>query len=175
MVLAVAFGYFSPAHGVAMKPLGDAFIRLITMIITVLIFCTVVTGIAGMQDLKKVGRVGGRLCSTLKLFSTIALVVGLIVWQRSSSRQRIQCKCGLARCQGRCRLCRAGQGAERPRISHAHHPHHGDGCVREGRHSAGGIYLDSVWLWIVFGGPRAKPIIAILESLTHVVFRVVIF
>ncbi|MGA7219159.1 MAG: cation:dicarboxylase symporter family transporter [Candidatus Sulfotelmatobacter sp.] len=59
MALALVLGYFSPARAVAMKPLGDAFIRMITMIITVLIFCTVVTGIAGMQDLKKVGRVGG--------------------------------------------------------------------------------------------------------------------
>ena len=59
MAIAIALGYFSPANAIAMKPLGDAFIRLITMIITVLIFCTVVTGIAGMQDLKKVGRVGG--------------------------------------------------------------------------------------------------------------------
>jgi len=49
MAIAVALGYLSPGRAVAMKPLGDAFIRLITMIITVLIFCTV-TGIAGMQD-----------------------------------------------------------------------------------------------------------------------------
>ena len=53
MVLAVALEYFAPAHAIAMKPLGDAFIRLITMVITVLIFCTVVTGIAGMQELEK--------------------------------------------------------------------------------------------------------------------------
>ncbi|MCU1296616.1 MAG: C4-dicarboxylate transporter DctA, partial [Acidobacteriaceae bacterium] len=49
MVLAIALGHFSPAHAIAMKPLGDAFIRLITMVITLIIFCTVVTGIAGMQ------------------------------------------------------------------------------------------------------------------------------
>jgi aerobic C4-dicarboxylate transport protein len=48
IALAVALGYLSPARAVAMKPLGDAFIRLITMIITILIFCTVVTGIAGL-------------------------------------------------------------------------------------------------------------------------------
>ena len=55
MLIAVIFGYLSPERAIEMKPLGDAFIRLITMIITLLIFCTVVTGIAGMQDLKKVG------------------------------------------------------------------------------------------------------------------------
>src|SRR5258708_39546973 len=60
MAAAVVVGYFWPATGIAMKPLGDAFIRLITMIITLIIFCTVVSGIAGMQDMKKVGRVGGK-------------------------------------------------------------------------------------------------------------------
>src|SRR5271167_1380193 len=79
MVVAVALGYFSPARAVAMKPLGDAFIRIITMIITILIFCTVVTGIAGMQDLKKVGRVGGKALLYFEIVSTIALVIGLIV------------------------------------------------------------------------------------------------
>ena len=58
MVLAVAVGHFSPAWAVAMKPLGDAFIRLISMVITLIIFCTVVSGIAGMDDMRKVGRVG---------------------------------------------------------------------------------------------------------------------
>src|SRR5579863_3052289 len=79
MAVALVLGYFSPAHAVAMKPLGDAFIRLITMIITILIFCTVVTGIAGMQDLKKVGRVGGKALLYFEIVSTIALAIGLIV------------------------------------------------------------------------------------------------
>ncbi|MBZ5681762.1 MAG: dicarboxylate/amino acid:cation symporter [Acidobacteriia bacterium] len=79
IVAAVALGYFSPARAIAMKPLGDAFIRLITMIITIIIFCTVVTGIAGMQDLKKVGRVGGKALLYFEIVSTFALVVGLIV------------------------------------------------------------------------------------------------
>jgi len=62
-----------------MKPLGDAFIRLITMIITVIIFCTVVTGIAGMEDMKKVGRVGGKALLYFEAVSTLALFIGLIV------------------------------------------------------------------------------------------------
>src|SRR4051812_3306887 len=62
-----------------MKPLGDAFIRLITMIITLIIFCTVVSGIAGMQDLKKVGRVGGKALLYFEIASTLALVIGLVV------------------------------------------------------------------------------------------------
>jgi aerobic C4-dicarboxylate transport protein len=57
MLAAVVLGYFRPELAIRMKPLGDAFIRVISMIITLIIFCTVVTGIAGMQSLKKVGRV----------------------------------------------------------------------------------------------------------------------
>ena len=76
--LGVAMGRFSPAHAIAMKPLGDGFIKLITMVITVVIFCTVVTGIAGMQDMKKVGRVGGKALLYFEIVSTLALFVGLI-------------------------------------------------------------------------------------------------
>jgi aerobic C4-dicarboxylate transport protein len=76
---AILLGYFSPVRAVAMKPLGDGFIRLITMIITVIIFCTVVTGIAGMEDLKKVGRVGGKALLYFEVVSTLALLIGLVV------------------------------------------------------------------------------------------------
>jgi aerobic C4-dicarboxylate transport protein len=76
IALAVLLGYFSPARAIAMKPLGDGFIRLIAMIITLVIFCTVVTGIAGMQDLKKVGRVGGKALLYFEVVSTLGLLVG---------------------------------------------------------------------------------------------------
>src|SRR6202158_2428136 len=76
---AIALGYFRPATAIAMKPLGDAFIRLITMIITLIIFCTVVTGIAGMEDMKKVGRVGGKALLYFETVSTLALLIGLVV------------------------------------------------------------------------------------------------
>jgi aerobic C4-dicarboxylate transport protein len=79
VVLAIVLGYFSPVHAVAMKPLGDAFIRLITMVVTPIIFCTVVSGIAGMQDLKKVGRVGGKALIYFEIVSTLALFIGLVV------------------------------------------------------------------------------------------------
>jgi aerobic C4-dicarboxylate transport protein len=79
ILLAILLGHFSPARAVALKPLGDAFIRLITMIITLVIFCTVVTGIAGMEDMKKVGRVGGKALLYFETVSTVALLIGLIV------------------------------------------------------------------------------------------------
>ena len=77
--IAIILGYASPATAVAMKPLGDAFIRLITMIITLVIFCTLVTGIAGMDDMKKVGRVGGKALVYFEVVSSLALLVGLLV------------------------------------------------------------------------------------------------
>jgi aerobic C4-dicarboxylate transport protein len=76
---AIILGYVGPARGVAMKPLGDAFIRLITMIITLIVFCTVVSGIAGMRDMRKVGRVGGKALIYFEIVSTLALVIGMIV------------------------------------------------------------------------------------------------
>jgi aerobic C4-dicarboxylate transport protein len=79
VVIAVVLGYVNPSVAVSMKPLGDAFIHLITMIITLVIFCTLVTGIAGMDDMKKVGRVGGKALLYFELVSTLALVFGLVV------------------------------------------------------------------------------------------------
>jgi len=79
VAMAILLGYISPAKAVAMKPLGDAFIRLITMIITLVIFCTLVTGIAGMEDMKKVGRVGGKALLYFEVVSTLALLIGLAV------------------------------------------------------------------------------------------------
>ena len=75
----VLLGVFYPALGVDMKPLGDGFIKLIKMIIAPVIFCTVVAGIAGMQDMKKIGRVGGKALLYFEVVSTFALAIGLIV------------------------------------------------------------------------------------------------
>ena len=79
VALAIIYGYFRPASAVKMKPLGDGFIRLITMVITVIIFCTVVTGIAGMENLKKVGRIGGKALLYFEIVSTLALFTGMLV------------------------------------------------------------------------------------------------
>src|SRR2546423_893293 len=78
IAVAIVLGYFKPATAIAMKPLGDGFIRLITMIIALIIFCTVVTGIAGMEDMKKVGRVGGKALIYFEVVSTLALLIGLV-------------------------------------------------------------------------------------------------
>ncbi|NBB48844.1 C4-dicarboxylate transporter DctA [Rhizobium sp. CRIBSB] len=75
----ILLGHFYPEIGAQLKPLGDAFIKLVKMIIAPVIFLTVATGIAGMSDMKKVGRVAGKAMIYFLTFSTLALVVGLIV------------------------------------------------------------------------------------------------
>lgn len=77
--IGILLGYFYPEAGVAMKPLGDGFIKLIKMIIAPIIFCTVVTGIAGMRELDKVGRVGIKALLYFEVVSTLALIIGLVV------------------------------------------------------------------------------------------------
>ncbi len=79
IVAGILLGHFSPEIGVSMKPLGDGFIMLVKMIIAPVIFLTVSTGIAGMNDLKKVGRVAGKAFLYFIVFSTLALIVGLFV------------------------------------------------------------------------------------------------
>ncbi|WP_395827720.1 dicarboxylate/amino acid:cation symporter [Collimonas sp.] len=79
IVIGVLLGHFYPESGAAMKPLGDGFIKLIKMIIAPVIFCTVVIGIAGMGDMKKVGKTGGLALLYFEIMSTLALILGLVV------------------------------------------------------------------------------------------------
>jgi aerobic C4-dicarboxylate transport protein len=79
IVIGVLLGHFAPQTGEAMKPLGDGFIKLIKMIIAPIIFCTVVVGIAGMEDMKKVGKTGGLALLYFEVVSSVALVVGLVI------------------------------------------------------------------------------------------------
>ncbi|WP_342236862.1 dicarboxylate/amino acid:cation symporter [Inquilinus sp. OTU3971] len=79
VAIGILLGHFYPDLGASLKPLGDAFIKLVKMIIAPVIFLTVVTGIAGMHDLEKVGRVGAKAMIYFLVFSTLALVVGLVI------------------------------------------------------------------------------------------------
>ena len=79
IAIGVAIGHFYPSLAVQLKPLGDAFIKLIKMMIAPVIFCTIVTGIANMQDTKKVGRVGLKALLYFEVVTTLALIIGLIV------------------------------------------------------------------------------------------------
>lgn len=79
IVIGGSIGYAQPDAGIALKPLGDGFIALVKMLISPIIFCTVVLGIAGAGDMKKVGRVGGKALLYFEVVSTVALVIGLLV------------------------------------------------------------------------------------------------
>ena len=79
IAIGVALGIANPGLAVDMKPLGDAFIKLVKMVIPVVIFCTVASGISGMQDAKRVGRVGVKAILYFEVVSTLALAIGLIV------------------------------------------------------------------------------------------------
>lgn len=79
IAIGILLGHFYPETGVALKPLGDGFVKLIKMAIAPIIFCTVVSGIAGMQDMKAVGKTGGYALLYFEVVSTLALVIGLVV------------------------------------------------------------------------------------------------
>jgi aerobic C4-dicarboxylate transport protein len=173
MALAIVLGYVDPARAIAMKPLGDAFIRVITMIITLIIFCTVVTGIAGMENLKKVGRVGGMALIYFEIVSTIALLIGLVVGNvvRPGSGFNVN----VATLDAKSVADYAGQAKAQSVTEFLIHiiPT----TVVDA--FAKGDILEVVFVALLFGfalsvaGERAKPLVEVIDSLTHVVFQVV--
>jgi aerobic C4-dicarboxylate transport protein len=173
IALAVLLGHFSPAKAIAMKPLGDAFIRLITMVITLIIFCTVVSGIAGVQDLKKVGRVGGKALLYFEVVSTFALLIGLAVGNvvkpgagfnidpASLDPKAIADFAGQAKAQGVTEF-----------LMHIIPTTIVDAFAK-------GEILQVLLVSILFGfalsalGARAKPLLDLLDSLTRAIFKIV--
>ena len=79
VALGILLGHFAPEAATPLKPLGDAFIKLVKMVIAPIIFCTVVHGIASMSDLKMLGRIGGKTLLYFEVVSTLALIIGLVV------------------------------------------------------------------------------------------------
>ncbi len=173
VAIAIILGYISPSTAIAMKPLGDAFIRLITMIITLVIFCTLVTGIAGMEDMKKVGRVGGKALLYFEVVSTIALLLGLVVGNvvrpgsgfhvdpTTLDAQAVSEYAGQAKAQTVVQF-----------LSHIIPNTIVDAFTR-------GDILQVLFVSLLFGfalslaGPRSKPLVDFLDALTRVIFRIV--
>ena len=79
IVLGILAGYFFPATGRAFEPVGNTFVNLIKMVIAPVIFCTVVSGIAGMESMRSVGRVGVKAVVYFEVLTTVALIIGLVV------------------------------------------------------------------------------------------------
>jgi aerobic C4-dicarboxylate transport protein len=170
---AIALGYFRPLEAIAMKPLGDAFIRLITMIISVIIFCTVVTGIAGMESMKKVGRVGGKALLYFEVVSTVALIIGLVVGNvvkpgagfhvnaESLDAKAVAEYAGPAKTQSVTEF-----------LMHIIPNTIVDAFAK-------GDILQVVLVALLFGfalsavGPRGKPLVALFDALAHTVFGIV--
>jgi aerobic C4-dicarboxylate transport protein len=173
IVFAVALGYFSPARAIAMKPLGDAFIRLITMIISLIIFCTVVSGIASMQDIRKVGRVGGMALLYFELVSTLALFIGLVVGNLVHPGSGFNVS--PANLDAKAVADFAGQAKAQSVTEFLLHiiPT----TVVDA--FAKGDILQVVFVAILFGlalsalGDRGKPVVTLLDSLAEVVFGIV--
>jgi aerobic C4-dicarboxylate transport protein len=171
--LAIAFGYLSPAKAVAMKPLGDGFIRLITMIISLIIFCTVVSGIASMQDLKKVGRVGGKALIYFEVVSTLALFLGLVVGNLVHPGSGFNVSA--ANLDAKAVADYAGQAKAQSVTDFLLHiiPTTVIDAFTKGD------ILQVVFIAILFGlalsaiGDRGKPLVALLDSLTQAVFAIV--
>jgi len=173
IALAIAFGYLSPAKAIAMKPLGDGFIRLITMIITLIIFCTVVSGIASMQDMKKVGRVGGKALLYFEIVSTLALLIGLVVGNFVHPGSGFNVS--TANLDAKAVAEYAGQAKAQSITDFLLHiiPT----TVIDA--FAKGDILQVVFVAILFGlalstlGERGRPLVTLLDSLTQAVFAVV--
>src|SRR5271166_7112920 len=172
MALAIVLGYVDPVRAIAMKPLGDAFIRVITMIITMIIFCTVVTGIAGMENLKKVGRIGGMALLYFEVVSTIALLMGLLVG--NVVRPGAGFNVSVATLDTKAVSDYAGQAKAQSVTEFLLHivPT----TVVDA--FAKGDILEVVFVAVLFGfalsaaGERARPLVEIINSLTQVVFEV---
>ena len=170
---AVVFGYLSPAKAIAMKPLGDGFIRLITMIISLIIFCTVVSGIASMQDMKKVGRVGGKALLYFEVVSTVALFIGLVVGNVAHPGSGFNVSA--ANLDAKAVADYAGQAKAQSITDFLLHiiPT----TVVDA--FAKGDILQVVFVAILFGlalsalGDRGKPLVTLLDSLTQTVFGIV--
>jgi aerobic C4-dicarboxylate transport protein len=171
--LAIVLGYVNPPLAVAMKPLGDAFIRLISMIITLIVFCTVVTGIAGMEDMKKVGRVGGKALLYFEIVSTLALLIGLIVGNVVHPGSGFNVN--PATLDPKAVAEYAGQAKAQSVTEFLMHiiP----STIVDA--FAKGDILQVLLVSILFGvalsmvGPRCKPLVELFDALTHAVFGVV--
>src|ERR1700751_2381061 len=173
MLIAVALGYFSPSRAIAMKPSGDSFIRLISMIITLIIFCTVVSGIAGMESMKKVGRVGGMALLYFEIVSTAALFIGLVVGNVLHPGSGFNAN--PATLDAKAVADYAGQAKAQSVTDFLMHiiPT----TVVDA--FAKGDILQVVFIAILFGlalsalGDRGKPLVTLLDSLTQTVFGIV--
>jgi aerobic C4-dicarboxylate transport protein len=169
--LGVLLGLFFPATGKAMKPLGDAFINLVKMVIAPVIFFTIVLGIANMSDLKKVGRVGGKALLYFEIVTTFALAIGLLVVNVTKPGEGLDVS-SLARGD----VTRyTEQGKQMKFVDFAMHiiPSSAVDAFAKGE------VLQVVFFAVLFGfalaslGTRGQPLVDVFESISQVFFKIV--
>jgi len=171
--IAIVVGYVSPSTGEAMRPLGDGFIRLITMVISLVIFCTVAAGIAGMESIKKVGRVGGKALIYFEIATSLALILGLAVGALTQPGAGLSVDA--ASLDSNAVAGYAGQAKAQTVTDFLLQiiPTSVIGAF------AGGSILSVILVSVLFGfalsvaGPKVKPVVDLLDGLTHTVFGVV--
>ncbi|HEY2645908.1 MAG TPA: dicarboxylate/amino acid:cation symporter [Candidatus Acidoferrales bacterium] len=173
VALAIVYGYLRPTSAIKMKPLGDGFIRLITMVITVIIFCTVVTGIAGMENLKKVGRIGGKALLYFEIVSTLALFTGMLVGNVTHPGSGFNINPATLDAKSVADYAGAAKQQSVPDFLMNIIP-----TTMVDAFAKGNI-LQVLLVAILFGfalsivGPKCKPVVELFEALTHAVFGVI--
>lgn len=170
----VAVGVFAPSVGESLKPLGDAFIKLVKMVIAPVIFLTVVTGIAGMKDVSGVGRVAGRALLYFVTVSTLALGVGLLVAnvvQPGAGLHIDPASLDATRVAGYAQQAREGHGLVGFLVDII--PETLVAAVADGH------ILQVLFVAVLFGiamtqiGAKAQPLMTLFDSASHAVFRLV--
>ena len=173
IAIGVGLGHFYPETGAAMKPLGDAFIKLIKMIIAPIIFCTIVVGIAGMEDMKKVGKTGGYAVLYFEVVSTIALIIGLVVVNLWAPGSGMNVDASTLDTKGLDKYVGAGKMQSTTDFLINIIPTSVVDAF------AKGDMLQVLFFSILFGyalhafGERGKPVFELVEKLSHILFAIV--
>jgi len=173
IVVGVVLGHFWPDIAVQMKPFGDGFIKLIKMLIAPIIFCTVVHGIASMEDMKKVGRVGVKALIYFEVMTTVALIIGLVVvnlWKPGAGMNVDPAALDTRAIATY--TARAGQQSTVDFLMHII-PNTVVGAFAEGE------ILQVLLIAILFAfalqalGSHGKPVLHLIDTVAHVFFRIV--
>ncbi|NBQ57927.1 MAG: dicarboxylate/amino acid:cation symporter [Opitutaceae bacterium] len=173
IVVGVVVGYLWPDFGASLKPLGDGFIKLVKMLIAPIIFATVVVGLAGMGDLKKVGRVGGKALLYFEIVSTLALIIGLVVANVFVPGAGVHANAASLDAKAVASYTKAAQGQTTTEFLMHIIPNTFVGAFAEGE------ILQVLLLAVLFGialgqiGEHGRPVLNLINEVSRVIFGIV--
>ena len=173
IVVGVIVGYLWPDFGASLKPLGDGFIKLVKMLIAPIIFATVVVGLAGMGDLKKVGRVGGKALLYFEIVSTLALIIGLVVANVFMPGAGVHANAASLDAKAVASYTKAAQGQTTTEFLLHIIPNTFVGAFAEGE------ILQVLLLAVLFGialgqiGEHGRPVLNLINEVSRVIFGIV--